>query len=81
MRNDAVTVECRHRNRGERMDPTRQCATAPNDSVIDANSKSVPTAIAGGMPNPPTRIGVINEPPPTPVKPMMMPMANPMAGK
>jgi len=51
----------------------------PVDLVIDAYNKSVPTAIAGGMENPSTRIGVINEPPPTPVTPTTKPTKNPMS--
>ncbi|MNR66576.1 hypothetical protein D3C85_1901380 [compost metagenome] len=41
-----------------------------------AYSRSVPTAVAGLIPNQ-SRIGVINEPPPTPVMPTMKPTTSP----
>ncbi|MNJ65947.1 hypothetical protein D3C77_619890 [compost metagenome] len=44
--------------------------------VMAAYSRSVPTAVAGLMPNQ-SRIGVINEPPPTPVMPTMKPTMRP----
>lgn len=42
-----------------------------------ANSRSVPTAFTGEIPNTNTRIGVISEPPPTPVSPTRKPTKNP----
>jgi hypothetical protein len=45
--------------------------------VIAAYNKSVPTAIAGGIENPSTSIGVIREPPPTPVIPITNPTKKP----
>ncbi|MNY53371.1 hypothetical protein D3C86_1891220 [compost metagenome] len=41
-----------------------------------AYRRSVPTAVAGLTPNH-SRIGVINEPPPTPVMPTMKPTTKP----
>ncbi|MNL54806.1 hypothetical protein D3C87_1781690 [compost metagenome] len=41
-----------------------------------AYSRSVPTAVAGLMPNP-SRIGVMSDPPPTPVMPTMKPTTSP----
>ncbi len=49
----------------------------PTILVTAANHKSVPTADAGATPNSSTRMGVINEPPPTPVRPTMMPTPKP----
>jgi hypothetical protein len=37
--------------------------------VRPANRRSVPTAVTAGTPKPRTSSGVINEPPPTPVRP------------
>ncbi|MNE19631.1 hypothetical protein D3C80_1127190 [compost metagenome] len=44
--------------------------------VMAAYSRSVPTAVAGLMPNH-SRMGVISEPPPTPVMPTMNPTTSP----
>ncbi|CAI8799623.1 hypothetical protein EMIT0215P_10160 [Pseudomonas serboccidentalis] len=44
--------------------------------VMAAYNRSVPTAVAGLMPNH-SRIGVINEPPPTPVMPTIKPTTSP----
>ena len=52
----------------------RQAALA---LVIEANSKSVPTASTGEMPMPEMRNGVISEPAPTPVRPTRKPTAKP----
>ena len=41
--------------------------------VVAENTRSVPTATAGDWPKQSTSSGVINEPPPTPVKPMSRP--------
>ncbi|MCY1458157.1 hypothetical protein D9M71_755150 [compost metagenome] len=48
----------------------------PLDLVMAAYSRSVPTAVAGLMPNH-SRMGVINDPPPTPVMPTMKPTTSP----
>ncbi|MGZ5039719.1 MAG: hypothetical protein ACXWBQ_03170 [Usitatibacter sp.] len=37
----------------------------------------MPTAVTGGTPNTSMRIGVINEPPPTPVRPTIAPTTKP----
>jgi len=47
--------------------------------VIDANNRSVPTATAGGKPNPEINIGVVKEPAPTPVIPIKNPISQPPA--
>src|SRR4051794_13873624 len=49
----------------------------PTSLVAAANHRSVPTAEAGAIPNSSTRIGVISEPPPTPVRPTMTPTPKP----
>src|SRR6185437_5272588 len=49
----------------------------PTDFVIAENQRSVPTAVAGAVPNSSTRTGVISEPPPTPVRPTMAPTRKP----
>ena len=56
----------------------------PNEAVATSlvpaeNIKSVPTAMAGDWPKTSTRIGVINEPPPTPVRPTSAPTNRPQA--
>ena len=43
------------------------CTSVPTDLVAEAYSRSVPTAVAGWMPNSSTSSGVISEPPPVPV--------------
>jgi hypothetical protein len=53
---------------------------APPALVIAAYNRSVPTAVAGGMPNPSTSNGVISEPPPTPVSPTIIPITSPITG-
>ncbi|MNG06346.1 hypothetical protein D3C84_895760 [compost metagenome] len=57
-----------------------RCTSTPLDLVIAAYSRSVPTAVAGLMPNQ-SRIGVISEPPPTPVMPTMNPTTKPATTK
>ena len=52
------------------------CTTLPAVFIAAACNRSVPTAAAGCMPNSRMSIGVINEPPPMPVMPTSMPMAN-----
>ena len=52
---------------------------APAPLVSAANSKSVPTAMYGWIPNPSINSGVMSEPPPTPVKPTMKPTTAPPA--
>ena len=47
--------------------------------VIDANNRSVPTATAGGRPNPEINIGVVKEPAPTPVISIKNPISQPPA--
>jgi hypothetical protein len=44
---------------------------------MDAYKRSVPTARAGLMWKNKTRIGVMSDPPPTPVKPTSRPTKNP----
>src|SRR6185369_1597925 len=44
---------------------------------MQANQRSVPTAATGATPNASTRIGVISEPPPTPVIPTNAPTPKP----
>ena len=56
------------------------CTSTPPDLVMAAYNKSVPTAVAGLMPNH-NRIGVINEPPPTPVMPTIKPTIRPATTK
>jgi len=51
--------------------------TVPPILVKAANSKSVPTAMWGLMPKKKMRMGVISEPPPTPVSPTIRPTAKP----
>ena len=55
----------------------RPCTNVPTVFVAEAYSRSVPTAVAGWTPNSSTRIGVISEPPPTPVWPTSRPTKNP----
>jgi hypothetical protein len=57
--------------------PLRACTTVPPALVMAAYSRSVPTAVAGWMPNRSTSNGVISEPPPTPVSPTMAPTTKP----
>ncbi|MCY1378831.1 hypothetical protein D9M69_664960 [compost metagenome] len=45
--------------------------------VKAANRRSVPTARYGLTPKKKMRMGVMSEPPPTPVRPTMSPTANP----
>jgi len=45
--------------------------------VAAANSRSVPTAVAGATPKSTISNGVIRAPPPTPVTPTMVPTKNP----
>ena len=54
-----------------------QYAHIPPDLVMAANNKSVPTAIAGCTEKPKIKIGVISDPPPTPVIPTIMPTKSP----
>jgi len=49
----------------------------PTVLVTAAQSGSVPTAVAGWMPNSSTSNGGISDPPPTPVKPTIMPTQKP----
>ena len=62
---------------GQGMSRWRQRPTVPPHLVMEANSKSVPTAMCGLMPMKKIKRGVINEPPPTPVRPMMVPTTKP----
>ena len=55
------------------------CAMVPADLVMEAKARSVPTATAGLTPNSRVNKGVINDPPPTPVRPTSNPTANPDA--
>ena len=57
--------------------PNLPCAKMPAVLVMDAYSKSVPTATAPFTLKNSIKIGVINEPPPTPVKPTNKPTAKP----
>ena len=54
------------------------CTAVPTALVIEAYSRSVPTAAAGGTPNTRTRIGVTSEPPPMPVWPTNRPTKKPV---
>jgi hypothetical protein len=45
--------------------------------VLAENNKSVPTATEGGCPNTSTSMGVIKDPPPTPVRPTRAPTIRP----
>src|SRR5581483_6867134 len=58
--------------------PSRRCRTAPNDLKIAPWRMSVPTAYVGLNPNRITRIGVISEPPPMPVRPTIAPISRPV---
>ena len=49
----------------------------PPALVMAANSRSVPTAVTGAMPNRKISRGVIKEPPPTPVSPTRAPTPKP----
>ena len=53
------------------------CTSVPTDFVAEAYSRSVPTAVAGWMPNSSTSSGVISEPPPVPVWPTRRPTRKP----
>lgn len=57
--------------------PRDWCRAPPAILVMAANHRSVPTAAAGATPNSKTRMGVISEPPPTPVSPTSGPTAKP----
>ena len=56
--------------------PFLLCTNTPPALVKAAYSKSVPTAVVGEMPKY-NKIGVIKEPPPTPVKPTIKPTPKP----
>ena len=57
--------------------PARASLTVPPILVKAANSKSVPMAKYGFTPKKKIKIGVISEPPPTPVRPTTSPTKNP----
>ncbi len=57
-----------------RLKPNEAVATS---LVLAENNKSVPTATAGGWPKTSTKMGVIKEPPPTPVRPTSAPTIRP----
>ena len=50
-----------------------KCTTPPKNLEIAAYSKSVPTAICGSTFSSKIKIGVISDPPPTPVTPTQNP--------
>jgi hypothetical protein len=58
-------------------EPRLLCTQPPTILVNAAYSRSVPTAVAGAMPNSNTNSGVIREPPPTPVAPTISPTQKP----
>src|SRR5215467_9663744 len=60
--------------------PRALCAVTPKIFVNDANTKSVPTAISMGILKRKTNVGVIRDPPPTPVSPTTNPTTNPTRG-
>src|ERR1700733_1178811 len=57
-----------------RLKPKEAVATS---FVVAENRRSVPTATEGDCPNASINIGVIIDPPPTPVRPTMVPTRNP----
>src|ERR1700753_4306878 len=57
-----------------RLKPNEAVATS---FVLAENIRSVPTATAGGCPNRSTKMGVIKDPPPTPVRPTSAPTIKP----
>src|ERR1700722_4246826 len=57
-----------------RLKPKEAVATS---LVVAKNNKSVPTATAGGKPKTSTSVGVISDPPPTPVRPTRAPTTKP----
>ena len=57
--------------------PALWWTAVPKLLVMDAYSRSVPTAVVGATPNSITRMGVISAPPPTPVTPTMAPTSRP----
>src|SRR5258708_32151117 len=59
--------------------PSRRWRIAPNDLKIAPCTMSVPTANVGLKPKTITRIGVISEPPPIPVKPTIEPIRRPVS--
>ena len=61
--------------------PLSPCTMVPTLFVADAYSRSVPTAVAGWMPNTNISNGVINDPPPTPVCPTRRPTSRPETAK
>src|SRR6266545_6352669 len=56
--------------------PRRRCTTAPKGLVTAETTRSLPTAVSGGMPKKNTRIGVMSAPPPIPVSPTTTATAN-----
>src|SRR5262245_33755972 len=60
--------------------PRIPCAATPAILVNEAKIRSVPIAISNGILNRNTRVGVMSEPPPTPVSPTMSPTTRPTAG-
>ncbi len=54
--------------------PRRRCTTEPTGFITAAATRSLETAVSGGTPKNSTSIGVINAPPPIPVRPTTMPM-------
>src|SRR5258708_2614572 len=67
--------------RNRRNPQLNPCTRLPTVLVAPANRRSVPTAVAGETPNNRTRIGVISEPPPTPVTPTSAPTMKPAMAK
>jgi hypothetical protein len=57
-----------------RLNPNEAVATS---FVLAENMRSVPTATAGGCPKINTNMGVIKDPPPTPVRPTSAPTSKP----
>ena len=60
--------------------PRALCAVTPAIFVSEANIRSVPTAMSTGILKRNTRIGVISDPPPTPVSPTIKPTTSPTIG-
>src|SRR3954465_13556876 len=59
--------------------PSLRCRNAPNVLKIAPWKMSVPTAVVGLKPKRMIRIGVISEPPPTPVRPTIRPRPRPVS--
>src|SRR3989442_1463253 len=60
--------------------PRAPCAATPAILVSDAKTRSVPIAMPSGTLKRKTSVGVISEPPPTPVSPTISPTTRPTTG-